>query len=928
MRGEWVAIDLETTGLDTANDKIIELAAVRFRDGVEIAAYSQLVNPRRAIPQLITEITGISNEMIAGKPDIETVLPDFVAFVGASPVVAHNVAFDIGILRLQHRVLRENTAIDTLDLASMLLPNAARVNLRSLALELELGLKEGHRAEHDARATGLLYWYLWKKLIALPRQIVTEIAVAASRLQWTSTPVLQAAANEAVDQLLRTLPGLDPSPLADSAATAPVESVTSERITRVFASDGALARDFAAYEIRPQQLEMALAVGDTLNEGGTLLVEAGTGVGKSLAYLVPAALWARYSNQPVVISTHTLGLQDQLMNNDLPRVCAALGIDVKASVLKGRANYLCLSQFERLRERGPRDLTELVMLGRLLVWLQEGGSGDRAELPPRGPQESAVWKRLSADEGFGCNPNLCTMQRSGFCPYARAYRSAETADLIIVNHALLATPAVENTVAFDTVIIDEAHNLEDAVTSSATHWLDLNTALEPVKQLGNFKRGDLGAVYNHLQGMVAGNDLMRIEKFIDLLGGALAEYQAALVRAYDRLAELRQHLIDRAGNEQFMGVRVLPNVLAEPEFAPAIAAGHDLVEFAQIIGPALDQLISRIQRSTAGSEDSGLRELMNSIVGQRMALRDNGELLAGLLSDNHGNWVYWLSGSDNQFPLAVNRAPLDIGGVLEATLWRQRAVVLTSATLRTGGEAESFDHMRGRLHVPDPREVALGSPFDYMKDVLLYVPQDAPPPSNKDGHQRAIDQAIIHLAVSLGGRVMALFTSHAQVRQTTKNISARLGMAGIQVLSQSEGGGRQVLIDQFLRADKAVLLGTRMFWEGVDIPGDRLSAVVIAKLPFPVPNEPVVAARSETYTDPFNEFSVPEAILLFRQGFGRLIRTASDRGVVAILDSRILTARYGKAFIAALPEVKVVRGPLAELGKAAADWLPGLSGRG
>lgn len=924
MRGEWVSIDLETTGLDTANDKIIELAAVRFLDGVEVAAYSQLVNPRRAIPQLITDITGISNEMIANQPDIETVLPDFVSFVGALPVIAHNIAFDITILRLQHQVLRENTAVDTLDLASMLLPKAARVNLRSLALELDLGLKEGHRAEHDARATGLLYWYLWEKLIALPRQIVVELAAAASRLQWTSTPVLQAAAGEAVDQPLRMLPGPDPLPATALDSDASVEPVDASRIKRVFAPEGALALDFTAYETRPQQLEMALAVGDTLVNGGTLLVEAGTGVGKSLAYLVPAALWARYSGQPVVISTHTLGLQDQLMNSDLPRVRAALDLDIKASVLKGRANYLCLSHFERLRERGPRDLTEFVMLGRLLVWLQEGGSGDRAELPPRGPQESAIWKRLSADEGFGCNPNQCVLQRSGFCPYGRAYRSAETADLIIVNHALLATPAVENAVKFDSLIIDEAHNLEDAVTSSATRWLDLNTALEPVKQLGNFKRGDLGAIYNWLQDKIPGSDLMRIEKFIDLLSGALTEYQAALVRAYDRLAELRLDLIDRAGNEQFMGVRVLSNVLAEPEFAPAIAAGTDLVEFAQIIGPALDQLINRIQRATVGSEDSQLRELMGSIAGQRIALRDNGELLSGLLSDHHANWVYWLSGSDNQFPLAVNRAPLDIGGLLESTLWRQRAVILTSATLRTGKDAESFDHVRGRLHVPEPHEIALGSPFDYMNNVLLYVPQDAPPPGNKEGHQRAIDQAIIHLAVSLGGRVMALFTSHAQVRQTTRNISARLGVAGIQVLSQSEGGGRQVLIDQFVRADKAVLLGTRMFWEGVDIPGDRLSAVVIAKLPFPVPNEPVIAARSETYTDPFNEFSVPEAILMFRQGFGRLIRTANDRGVVAILDSRILTARYGKSFLAALPEIKVVRGSLADLGKAAADWLPGL----
>lgn len=925
MRGEWVAIDLETTGLDTAKDSIIEFGAVRFRDGREIDSFTALVNPRRAIPQIVTDITGISNETIASAPSIDLVLPKFLAFVGSAPVVAHMASFDVALLRTQHNALHENKVIDTLDLASMLLPFAARINLRSLALELRLKLENAHRAEDDARATGLLYQVLWEKLVALPKSIVTEIAAAAARLDLLVAPVLQAAVSETIDKTLTVLPGIGKGEAQSVSEAAANPVVSRDEVEDAFAHHGSLSANFAVYETRPQQVEMALAVTDTLNNGGTLLVEAGTGVGKSLAYLLPAALWARSSGRPVVISTQTLALQDQLMNNDFPRVQAAVGADIRAAVMKGRANYLCLSHFERLRERGPRDQNEFIMLGRLLVWLHEGGSGDRTELPARGPQENAVWKRLSADEGFGCNPRLCMTQRSGYCPYGRAYNAAENAQIVIVNHALLATSAIDTAVDFDAVVIDEAHNLEDAITSWGTQWLDLNTAQEPIKQLGNFKRGDLFAVYQLLQNLITAEEVMRVETFVDLLSGALAEYQSALKRVFDRLSELRDELINRGGNDQFMGVRVHATVLAQPEFAPAADSGRDLVEFAQIIGPALDQLVKRIQSATAGLDNGSLRELMNSIYAQRLAIRENGDLLAGLLSAQHGNWVYWLSGSDNQFPLAVNRAPLDVGSTLEQTLWRKRSVIMTSATLRTGVDAESFEHIRGRLHLRDPHEVILGSPFAYKDNVLLYVPQDAPPPANKDGHQRAIDQAIIQLAVALNGRVLALFTSHAQVRQTTRNITARLGMVGIQVLSQSEGGGRQVLIDQFLTADKAVLLGTRMFWEGVDIPGDRLSAVVIAKLPFPVPNEPVVAARSESYTDPFNEYSVPEAILTFRQGFGRLIRTATDRGVVAVMDSRILTARYGKAFLASLPDLNVVRGPLANLGKAAADWLPDLA---
>lgn len=920
MRGEWVAIDLETTGLDTAKDKIIEVAAVLFRDGVEVDAFESLVNPRQAIPQVVADLTGISNDTIEGAPEIETVLPDVIRFVGRRPVVAHVASFDLSILRGQHNVLLDNLVIDTLDLASILMPRTARVNLRSLALEMGLELRNAHRALADARASGLLYGRLWEQLITLPRELLEELASAARKIRWPSTAVFEAAVGETANTApFRIRLGDSRGERNDGDQT----SYTQVPIGDLFVAGGAVSQAFAEFEARPQQQEMAEAVASTVDNGGVLLVEAATGVGKSLAYLFPAAMWARKSGRPVVVSTHTIGLQEQLIRSDVPRLQAVLGSDVRATVLKGRSNYLCLANFERFRDRGPRDRDELIMLGRILVWLNDGGSGDRGELPLRGPQDNALWRRLSADDGFGCNPASCGITRLGVCPLTSAYQRATTADIIIVNHALLATTALDSHIDYDTVIIDEAHNLEGAVTSGASRWLDENMALEPVKQLGGYNRGDLAAVYQRLTILGIDSDtVMRVERFIELVAGSLAGFQAALRTVFRRLVELREHLIDRAGQDQFLGVRVLPAVLREPEFATALASGRDLREFADGIGPELEKFNRRIHSIAQDKNDSQLRELVNSLQSQRIALGEAADLLGGLLSDTHDNWVYWLSGGDGQYPIAVNRAPIDIGATLEATLWRRRSVVLTSATLRTGRDSESFDHIKARLQIPPARELALGSPFDYRKSALVYIPTDAPPPSNREGHQRSIDTALIQLAVALDGRVMALFTSHAQVRQTTRNVSARLGMVGIQVFSQSEGGSRQILIEQFQRAEKAVLLGTRSLWEGVDIAGEQLSALLIAKLPFPVPNEPIVAARSEQYADPFNDYSVPEAVLLFRQGFGRLIRSAQDRGIVAVLDSRILTARYGRVFLDSLPDAQIVRGPLDQLGAEAQRWLP------
>ena len=283
------------------------------------------------------------------------------------------------------------------------------------------------------------------------------------------------------------------------------------------------------------------------------------------------------------------------------------------------------------------------------------------------------------------------------------------------------------------------------------------------------------------------------------------------------------------------------------------------------------------------------------------------------------NSIYWVEQKSESNKLALQIAPLHIGGMMETHLWHEKAaVVLTSATLTTNGD---FQYLRGRLNADEADELIVGSPFDYESSTLLYLPNDIPEPTHGQSYQRMVEMTVSRIAQAVGGRMLVLFTSYAQLRRTAKAFAPRLAEYDIQVYEQGEGASANILLENFRETEKAVLLGTRSFWEGVDVPGDALSVVVIVKLPFAVPSDPIVAARSETFEDPFSEYSIPEAILTFRQGFGRLIRTQYDTGAVIVLDRRLTSKRYGKLFIDSLPKCNTQMGSVTEVAKKTARWL-------
>jgi DNA polymerase-3 subunit epsilon/ATP-dependent DNA helicase DinG len=927
MRGELVALDLETTGLDPVNDAIIEVGAVRAREGVIVETFSTLVNPGRPIPPHITHLTGIRPEDVIDQPGIEGVLPAVSTFAGDAIIIGHNIGFDLDFLKARG-ILQKNPRIDTYELASVLLPRAPRYSLASLASQMGIQLENAHRALGDAQAAALLYWELWNRTLALPYSTVQEIAMASQGLAWDARLAFEAALGE-------LQPPIPPTPERSFVAVfgekekvqkplQPNEShknVDADFVAGMLDQGGELAQRLPGYEYRTQQIEMARAVANALNTAQHTLIEAGTGTGKSLAYLIPSAMWATLNNERVVISTNTINLQDQLMAQDIPVVNQVSNAVVSSAVMKGRSNYLCPRRLVAMRRRQPGNVDELRTLAKVLVWLLESTSGDRSEINLRGAAEHITWLRLSAEDE-GCTLERCRAVMEGTCPFYKARKAAEASHLLVVNHALLISDAAsESRVLPDYryLVIDEAHHLEEAVTNGLSFRLDEMTFRRRLEDLGDPRRGLLGDLLRSAATHVPDKDLHRLGQFIQNISDATAAMKLHIAALFN---SIRTYSSEQKNGERSVEhssqIRITRELRAHADFAQIQAAWHILKEFIEVISSSLRRLTNALAR-LEHYEIPDYDDLLNGLAAAARYLDEIRVQLTAFTTDPDENMIYWISLGYNPGQVSIHAAPLHIGPLVERYLWNAKeAIILTSATLQTNG---SFDYIRERLHAENVETIEVGSPFNYRDSTLIFVPTDMPEPNDRQRYQQAVERGLVELAAALDGRVLGLFTSYSQLRQTAQAITPRLALGNITVYDQADGSSRQALLDGFKSTERAVLLGTRSFWEGVDIPGDALSALVIVRLPFAVPTEPVFAARSETYTNSFSEYAVPEAILRFRQGFGRLIRTQTDRGIVAIFDSRILSKSYGANFLEALPDCTVQYGSLQEMAEAAQNWL-------
>ena len=620
-------------------------------------------------------------------------------------------------------------------------------------------------------------------------------------------------------------------------------------------AEGPFAREVPGFAPRAAQQAMAAAVEEAIAEAQMLVAEAGTGTGKTFAYLVPALM----SGKRVIVSTGTKTLQDQLFHRDLPRVRSVLGARLAAALLKGRANYLCLHRLEQAHKEGRfASREEAAKLAAIYAWSRRTASGDRAELAEVA-EDSPLWPRVTST-AENCLGAECPLYND--CFVVKARRAAQEADLVIVNHHLLFADLAIKQEGFGEIlpgaqafILDEAHQIPEL----AGQFFSVSLSARQLSELASDARGECAGV---------SGALASLRDPLDALEGTLKRLRLALDRfpakgpfnQIERDAEVEREL---------------------HELAKALA---DLAE-------ALDKQAARSR---------GLDSVRERVLEQAARLNH-------LTDSTARDAVHWYELTPHGF--ALHATPLDIAQPLrELRAQSQAAWIFTSATLAIAGR---FDHFNRQIGLSDPVELCVESPFDYARQALLYLPPDLPDPSAANAVERLLD-AIVPVLEASQGRAFLLFTSHRALRRAAELLPARVGFP----LFVQGSAPRNLLLDGFRASGNGVLLGAASFWEGVDVAGDALSVVVIDKLPFAAPDDPVLVARldalREAGANPFNDWQVPNAVIALRQGAGRLIRDLHDRGVLVLCDPRLTSKGYGRIFLASLPEMPRTRG-LAEV---------------
>ena len=679
------------------------------------------------------------------------------------------------------------------------------------------------------------------------------------------------------------------------------------------------------YETREGQLEMMDAVYEAFTTEKHAVIEAGTGIGKSLGYLLPSVYFAIKQKEPVVISTYTIQMQDQLLKKEINRLADIVPFSFRAAILKGRSNYVNMLKFEQSLRDDELQYDSVMTKMQLLVWLIHTETGDMEELNFSSGGK-LYWQRIKHDGWFLQKEKDPWISRDF---YLHARQLASTADLVITNHAMLLMDIEreENLLPdYRYVIIDEAQHLEKAARKCFGNKLEYNTVKYLLGRLGTLDKQQLFA---QLEKMIQGRALVPALK-ANKLDYTITELDAEIDDFYMLLSKvLIRHDRRKAQKLPKQQVRLNETIKSDQQWQALLMCAERVRDFHSKVCDGLTdrlQLIKEKAEKTSAAERAFLEEV-NSFFQEWASI---GEKINQFIIRPQETDVIWLEGDSRTLPnsLIIQGQPENPGNLLaERFFTKKKSVVMTSATLTVNRSFQYFTRELGLAEFP-LIEKQITSPFQYDKMTKLMIPTDLPEirSSKNDEYIEAISGHLIGIAEATEGRMLVLFTSYDMLRKTYNLIKDSGALEDFLLLAQGvSNGSRTRLTKNFQQFNKAILFGTSSFWEGIDIPGKDLSCLIIVRLPFSPPDEPVTEARSEAIKridkNPFTEYSLPEAIIRFRQGFGRLIRSKTDRGIVIVFDRRIDTTSYGKAFIQSIPDVPIERGPLESIIDTIEKWL-------
>ncbi|KKI88758.1 hypothetical protein WQ54_30080 [Bacillus sp. SA1-12] len=934
----FVVIDLETTGnAPKKGDKIIQIAAVVIENGQIVDRYMSFVNPLQEIPLFIEQLTGITNEMVKDAPSFDEIAEELISLIHDAYFVAHNVYFDLSFLQEEFKSCGfqfTGPILDTVELARVAFPTEKSYKLTDLSEEFNMLHESPHRADSDAEVTALLLLKILEKLKCLPvitlqqlsklsRSFISDIEdILEDFIAANLVSLKQQTRNDL--QIIRSLAikklQSNDGEQTDEPSNA---NVNEEKVFELFEDkSGNLSNIFPAYRIRNEQVTMMKEIGDVLKTHQHGVFEAATGSGKTIAYLVPAIIFSKNEQKSLIISTYTTTLQAQITERTIPLLKKMLPFSFVTAILKGQRHYLCLQKFEQSLKEKEDNYDFVLTKAQLLLWLTDTETGDVDELNiPSGGK--VLWNQLQVDaSSFKSNPFF------SYCYYQRAKQRALKANIIITNHALLLSDLNREAKIlpeYHEVIIDEAHHFHRVATEQLGirfSYLDVHSL---ITRLGYFHTKGLIRSFTEVLKVVGEQthpELQEIDSFLlqlqeesHQLFSAIHSY--VLTRKKDSHLNRTSYKYD-AGKEKNRKWDSILELANRVKFLM-----NDLINLMEKPLRVLDKV---------KADELSIKNKINLEEFKRVIslFKEYKEYLGFLFFTKDEGFVTWFEidakGAKNA--VAIYAQPLDVSEFLADEFFaNKQSVVLTSATLTIN---KSLSYMMEAVGLTDfyPKQLQLSAPFRYKDQVKLFIPSDMPIVNDVsvDEYSEALAANIGSVAQITDGKILVLFTSYEMLKKTYQLLKEDETLDEFIILGQGTGSGsRSRLTKNFRQFEKAILLGTNSFWEGVDFPGEELTALMIVRLPFASPDEPIIAAKclklEKEGKNPFYHYSLPEAILRFKQGFGRLIRNEGDRGILFVLDNRIVSTNYGKEFLKSIPELEIEKKPMHLLTHLIEEWI-------